>query len=127
MKTALTLKNLFTFLFAAVAMMGLLLLLALLQISRKQSDLAAVNQQLYNVQAAGVRGSLSLQGEWFGNVIQQPGAGPVFLHGSMSKRAGSRRANTAVTTAYAAPSIASASASPSFATTGRDPASARSS
>lgn len=37
--------------------------------------------QLYNLQAAAVYGSLSVQAEWFGTAIRQIGGGPVFLHG----------------------------------------------
>ena len=44
-------------------------------------DVPASGQQLYNLQAAGIRGPLSIQGEWFGSAIQQKGAGVVFLHG----------------------------------------------
>jgi phosphate-selective porin OprO/OprP len=41
----------------------------------------AHSQQLYNLQAAAVRGPLSVQAEWFGTAVQQRGAGVVFLHG----------------------------------------------
>ncbi|MCE9533308.1 MAG: hypothetical protein K8T89_19600 [Planctomycetes bacterium] len=41
----------------------------------------ASTQQLYNLQAAYVRGPLSVQSEWFGTTIQQIDAGVVFLHG----------------------------------------------
>ncbi|MCI0699641.1 MAG: hypothetical protein L0241_00955, partial [Planctomycetia bacterium] len=44
-------------------------------------NIPANSQQLYNLQAAAVFGSLSFQGEWFGTAIQQKGAGVVFLHG----------------------------------------------
>lgn len=40
------------------------------------------SQQLFNVQAAGVRGRFSVQGEWFATTIQQVDAGVVFLHGA---------------------------------------------
>jgi phosphate-selective porin OprO/OprP len=42
----------------------------------------ANGQQLYNLQAAAVYGPVSLQAEWFGNVIQQTGGGTVFFHGA---------------------------------------------
>lgn len=45
-------------------------------------QIPATSQQLYNLQAAGVYGSLSVQAEWFGSAVQQPTAGVVFLHGS---------------------------------------------
>ena len=41
----------------------------------------AKSQQLYNVQAAAVSGPFSMQGEWYGSTVQQPGAGVVFFHG----------------------------------------------
>lgn len=41
----------------------------------------ANSQQLYNLQAAWVKGSSSLQAEWFATSIQQSDAGTVFLHG----------------------------------------------
>lgn len=44
-------------------------------------NIPANSQQLYNLQAAGVFGPFSAQSEWFGTVIQQRGAGVVFLHG----------------------------------------------
>jgi phosphate-selective porin OprO/OprP len=44
-------------------------------------NVPANSQQLYNLQAAAVRGPLSVQGEWFGTAIQQKGDGVVFLHG----------------------------------------------
>jgi phosphate-selective porin OprO/OprP len=37
--------------------------------------------QLYNLQAAGVHGPFSVQGEWSAAVIQQTNAGTVFVHG----------------------------------------------
>ena len=44
-------------------------------------SIPATSQQLYNFQAAGVRGPLSLQGEWSATAIQQRGGGLVFFHG----------------------------------------------
>jgi phosphate-selective porin OprO/OprP len=41
----------------------------------------ASSQQLYNLQAALVLDSFSLQGEWIATTIQQTGGGVVFLHG----------------------------------------------
>jgi phosphate-selective porin OprO/OprP len=39
------------------------------------------NYQLYNLQAAWVRGPLSVQGEWSAAMVQQTNAGSVFAHG----------------------------------------------
>jgi phosphate-selective porin OprO and OprP len=44
-------------------------------------NVPANSQQLYNLQGAVVFGPLSIQGEWFGNAIQQTNGGLVFLHG----------------------------------------------
>ncbi len=41
----------------------------------------ASGQQLFNLQAAYVRGPWSFQGEWIATAIQQPAANSVFLHG----------------------------------------------
>lgn len=41
----------------------------------------ANSYQLYNVQAATVRGPFSLQGEWSSAAVQQTGAGTAFVHG----------------------------------------------
>lgn len=46
-----------------------------------QVDIPSNSQQLYNLQAAAVNGSFSVQGEWFGTTIQQVNAGSVFFHG----------------------------------------------
>jgi phosphate-selective porin OprO/OprP len=43
--------------------------------------ITANQQQLYNLEAALVLGSLSLQAEWSATSISQIGGGPVFLHG----------------------------------------------
>lgn len=45
-------------------------------------DIFANSYQLYNVQAAGVLGSLSIQGEWSAVQVQQTNAGGVFVHGA---------------------------------------------
>jgi phosphate-selective porin OprO/OprP len=44
-------------------------------------DIPANSYQLYNLQAAGVFGPWSLQGEWTAAAVQQTGAGLVFVHG----------------------------------------------
>jgi phosphate-selective porin OprO and OprP len=44
-------------------------------------NVAAISQQLYNLQAAVVDGPGSIQCEWFGTAIQRPAAGILFLHG----------------------------------------------
>lgn len=44
-------------------------------------NIPASSYQLYNLQAAGVHGPLSVQGEWFAAAVQQTGGGPVFVHG----------------------------------------------
>jgi phosphate-selective porin OprO/OprP len=41
----------------------------------------AKSQQIYNLQSAAVYDSFSVQAEWFGTTVQQPGAGLVFFHG----------------------------------------------
>ena len=46
-----------------------------------QVNIASNSQQLFNVQAAAVRGPFSVQSEWFATTIQQVDAGVVFLHG----------------------------------------------
>ncbi|MFO0798507.1 MAG: porin [Gemmataceae bacterium] len=45
-------------------------------------DIPANGYQLYNLQAAGVWGPFSLQGEWSAAAVQQIGAGQIFVHGS---------------------------------------------
>jgi phosphate-selective porin OprO/OprP len=45
-------------------------------------DIFANCYQLYNVQAAGVLGSFSIQGEWSAAQVQQTNAGGVFVHGA---------------------------------------------
>jgi phosphate-selective porin OprO/OprP len=44
-------------------------------------EIASNSGQLFNLQAAAVDGSFSVQGEWFATTIQQRDAGLVFLHG----------------------------------------------
>lgn len=44
-------------------------------------DIPASSFQVYNLQAAGVYGPLSLQAEWSAAAVQQTEAGPVFVHG----------------------------------------------
>lgn len=44
-------------------------------------DIPADNYQLYNLQAACIRGSLSLQAEWSAAVVQQTNAGLIYVHG----------------------------------------------
>jgi phosphate-selective porin OprO/OprP len=44
-------------------------------------DIPANSYQLYNLQAAGVCGPFSLQGEWTAAAVQQTNAGLVFVHG----------------------------------------------
>jgi phosphate-selective porin OprO/OprP len=44
-------------------------------------DIPANSYQLYNLQAAGVFGPWSLQGEWSAAAVQQTAAGLVFVHG----------------------------------------------
>lgn len=44
-------------------------------------DIPANGYQLYNLQAAAVRGPLSIQGEWSAAAVQQTNAGLVFVHG----------------------------------------------
>lgn len=45
-------------------------------------DIPADSYQLYNLQAASVFGSLSLQAEWNAAAVQQSNAGLIFVHGS---------------------------------------------
>ena len=44
-------------------------------------EIPANSYQLYNLQAAGVLGPLSVQGEWSAAVVQQTNAGVIFVHG----------------------------------------------
>ena len=44
-------------------------------------DIRSNSYQLFNLQAAGVVGSFSVQGEWTGATVQQTGAGGLFVHG----------------------------------------------
>jgi phosphate-selective porin OprO/OprP len=44
-------------------------------------NIPANDYQLYNLQAAAVRGPFSIQGEWYAAVVQQTEAGVVFVHG----------------------------------------------
>jgi phosphate-selective porin OprO/OprP len=44
-------------------------------------NIPANSYQLYNLQAAGVRGPFSVQGEWTGAAVQRTNAGLLFVHG----------------------------------------------